>query len=76
MSGGRASNMKATDCAATLHKRKNSMLVRKATTLRHIGFVADESLIDFDDCSRSAHGRKIARTHCFADAMTQKPCGF
>jgi hypothetical protein len=51
------------------------MSVRKATTLRHIGLVANESLVDFDDCSESAHRCKASRAHRFAKAMAHEPCG-
>ena len=50
------------------------MLVSEAATFRHIGFVADESLVDFDDCSWSAYWRKATGAHSFTDAMFHKPC--
>src|SRR5580693_10292658 len=67
--GGSAFNMKAANLPAALDKRQDSVFVRKAATLRHIGLVANESLVDFDDCSGSAHWRKPSGAHGFADAM-------
>jgi len=37
---------------------------------------ADESLIDLDHATVAAHRRKVARAHCFANTVRQKPRGF
>src|ERR1700738_703699 len=75
MRGGRASNMKAADLTAALDKRQNRMLVREAAPLRHIGFVADESFVDFDDHALAAHRCKASIAHRLAKAMRHEPSG-
>lgn len=75
MSGGRTLHMERTNSAAALDKRQNRMLVRKASTLRHILFLTDESFIDLNNVAVPTKRYKLTAAHGFAQSMRHKPSG-
>lgn len=72
-----ATDMEATDnraSRATLNQGQNGVFVAIPATDFHVGFVADEGFVDFDDAALATHRAiKAKGFHRFTDAMGHEP---
>lgn len=79
--GGQVVDLHGAHLAAlAINEGQHVVLVCVAATLLDAfgldgAVVADERLVHFDRAAVAAHGRQIAGTHGFADAMSQEPRG-
>src|SRR6202011_6216358 len=72
--GGSLDMERANLPAVTINERKHRILMAMAATLDSSVLAPNKCFIRFNGAANAAHGRKIARAHCLADAVTQKPC--
>src|SRR5579871_6391773 len=74
---GRGLDMEATGASAALDKGQHGVLVVRPAALHFDAFLAaDEGLIDLNNLSAAAHGRKGTVAHGFANAVSKEPSGF
>src|SRR5271165_2694912 len=70
-----AFDVEGTGAALPLDKGENRVLVAEALLDLETPFASDEGFVGLDRHRGSAHRRKAASAHGFADAMPHAPCG-